>query len=356
MLWPVAAGPIQYHQGKETPMNIKKPITRRSFMRGAAYGTAGALCAPYIIRGASAQEFPSRTMQVLIPISEGGGVDRSARAFNAAWGPVLGQDFEYSYFPGASGQVGYETYMGRREPDCYNLLFGAIAPEMIMYATQNPSYTYPDDYLYFAGVNNDDSVIWVADDSPFQTLEDLIEEGQSRTVTFSGSRLPHPSSIAVFLLGEHTGASFNVIPYGGGSAARSAALTGEVDACCTFMGSSLSLADQIRFLTVFQDRNRLPGQTNDAQPVNELLGTDFPALDGRRAFAIHRAAVEEYPERFELLKQTAQEAFESPAYEQAVIDGGMDPAFMDFADEETCARAADSILELARRFEHLFEE
>ena len=334
-----------------------KTVTRRGLIKTATLGGAGALFAPALVGRALAQDnFPSRPMQIIIPTGEGGGVDRSARAFNAGWGEVLGTGFEYSYFPGAAGQVGYETYIGRRDPDCYNLIFGAIGPEMIMYATQNPSYTFPDDYVYFAGLNSDDVVIWVPENSPFQTLDDLIEEGQSRRINFSGSRLPHPASIAVFLMAEETGADFNVIPYGGGNPARSAALTGEVDACCTFMSASLSVADQVRFLTVFQDTNQVPGLTNDAQPVNDILGTDFPALDGLRAYAIHRAAIEQYPERYELLKSTIAETFESGRYDQATLAAGLSPDFNVFVDEDACTRSAMQFVELANRFEHLLRE
>ncbi len=342
---------------RKTPNKSTTRLTRRGLIKATTLGGAGALFAPALVGRALAQDdFPSRTMQILIPTGEGGGVDRSARAFNAGWGEILGTGFEYGYFPGAAGQVGYETFIGRREPDAYNLLYGAIGPEMIMYATQNPSYTFPDDYVYFGGVNADDVVIWVAEDSPFQTLEDLIEEGQSRRVNFSGSRLPHPASIAVFLLAEETGADFNVIPYGGGNPARSAALTGEVDACCTHMGSSLSVADQVRFLTVFQDENRVPGLTNDALPVNEIMGTDFPELGGLRAFAIHTAAIEQYPDRVALLKETMLENFESGRYDADTLDQGLTPEFNVFVDQEACTRSAMEMVELANRFEHLLRD
>jgi tripartite-type tricarboxylate transporter receptor subunit TctC len=342
---------------KQTPKKSHHGLTRRGLIKSAALGGASALFAPAIAGRAFAQsDFPSRAMQVLIPTGEGGGVDRTARAFNAGWRELLGVGFEYGYFPGAAGQVGYETFMGRRDADCYNLLFGAIGPEMIMYATQNPSYTFPDDYVYFAGLNADDTVLWVPENSPFQTLEDLIEEGQRRRVNFSGSRLPHPASIAVFLLAEATGADFNVIPYGGGNPARSAALTGEVDACCTFMSASLSVADQVRFLTVFQDENRIPALTNDAQPVNDILGTNFPALDGLRAYAIQRAAIEQYPERFELLKATMLETYESGRYDEATVAAGLAPDFNVFIDEDACTRSAMEFIALANRFENLLRE
>ncbi|ESR22680.1 Bug family tripartite tricarboxylate transporter substrate binding protein [Lutibaculum baratangense] len=322
-------------------------MNRRTFLGmsagAAAMGLAGT-------RPGFAQQFPSHTMNVVIPTGEGGGVDRAARAFTSVWQKHLGANFEFGYFPGASGQVGYEVYVGKREPDAHNLLFGNIGPEMIVYATQDTSYTYPDDYIYFAGIDVDDSAIWVAANSELQTIEDLVEAGKQRTINISTSRLPHPSSLGVLALGEATGADFRLIPYGGGSAARTAAITGEVEACATFLGSSLGLDDQIRFLTVFQNRNRLPNLTNDAPPVNEALGTQIPALSGTRAWAIHRAAAEEYPDRFEKLKETSRAAFEDPAYRQEVEQSKLIWEFAEYSDEEACAAEARATMELAERY------
>ena len=57
---------------------------------------------------AAAQAFPSRNMRVVIPTGQGGGADRLARVFDDFWGPLLKAKFEYGFFPGAAGQVGYE--------------------------------------------------------------------------------------------------------------------------------------------------------------------------------------------------------------------------------------------------------
>ncbi|SFD78762.1 Bug family tripartite tricarboxylate transporter substrate binding protein [Roseivivax sediminis] len=328
-----------------------KSITRRSFLNSsAAVAGAGALglgtASP-----AFAQEFPSRDFSVVIPTGEGGGVDRAARAFTRVWSDIIGANFEFGYYPGASGQVGYELYLNRRDADVYNLLFGNIAPEMIMYATQNPDFQYPEDFLYLAGIDVDDSVIWVAQNSKFETIQDLIEEGQSRTITLSTSRLPHPSTIGALLLAEETGMDVRMIPYGGGSAARSAAVTGEVDGCATFMSSSLSLSDQIRFLGVFTGRNRVPGMTNEAPPLNEALGLDMPALQGQRTWALQRAAYEEYPERVDTLLTTLQEVFDAPEYKDAVKQAGTPWEFIEYTDAEACQESAQTIIDLARRYQ-----
>jgi tripartite-type tricarboxylate transporter receptor subunit TctC len=329
---------------------IKPRVSRRSFLKTAAAVGAGAAVPFGLTRGAFAQEYPARPLQVVIPTGEGGGVDQAARAFTRVWAKHLGANFEFSYYPGASGQVGYEVFLGRTEANAYNLLFGNIAPEMIMYATQNPNFTYPDDITYLASIDFDDSVIWVPSNSRFQTIEDLIEEGQSRPITLSTSRLPHPSTIGALLLAEQTGMEIRMIPYGGGGPARSAAITGEVDGCATFLSSSLGTGDQVRFLGVFNDENKAPELTNDAPSFNAQLGLDMPPMYGQRAWAIQTSAIAEHPERIEMLQQTMLQVFEDPEYREVAERAGTPWQFIEYGDAEACHATALATLELAERY------
>ncbi len=328
-------------------------ITRRQFLAYSG-ATAGTVAATMTLGGhAFAQDFPTHAMQVVIPTGEGGGLDRIARTFAPVWTDHLGANFEFDYYPGASGQVGYEVYLGRRDANAYNLLFGNMSPELTMYATQDPSYEYPEDYAYFAGLDSDDAVIWVANNSPYKTIEDLVEAAQTTTLNLSTSRLPHPASLGVLALAEATGAKLRLIPYGGGSAARGAALTGEVDACATFMGSSLALQDQIRFLTVFTDRNRVPKLTNNAPVVNEVFDTSIPSLKGTRAWAIHRDAIEQYPDRFQTLQDTVRAAFNDPAYKAQLAQANIPWELAEFNDMSGCRAIAKDILALAARYKDI---
>jgi len=328
-------------------------ISRRGVLKGATAMAGAAALATFPLRQAKAATFPSKSIRVAIPTGEGGGVDTAARAFTGVWGEKLGANFEYSYYPGASGQVGYEIFTKRLEADGHTLLFGNIGPEMIMYATQNPGYKFPEDYVYFASIDVDEAVIWVGKNSKFQTIEALVEEGKKRTVNFSTSRLPHPSSLGVLALAEATGAKFRLVPYGGGNAARSAAITGEVDACATFMNSSLKFIDQIKFLTVFAQKNRVPAMTDEAPPVNSVFGTQIPAMTGNRAWAIQTAAIKQYPERYEILKKTARETFEDPAYRQAVERAKNLWEFNEYADEAECMKSALEVVALAQKYKDL---
>src|SRR5687768_163923 len=124
----------------------------------------------------------SKNIRVVIPTGQGGGAERLARSFDEVWSKLLKTNFEYSFYAGAAGQVGYETFVHKREKDGYNLLFGNMGPEMIMYALQKPNYRFPEDFQYFCRTDIDDSVVFALRKGKFQRVEDLIAEAKKRPV------------------------------------------------------------------------------------------------------------------------------------------------------------------------------
>lgn len=262
-----------------------RSASRRGFVGGTM--AAGLIASPFV-RRAAAQDCPARNFRVVIPTGQGGGAERLARAFDAAWSKLLGRQFEYDFFPGAAGQIGYEIFVNRSEHDGHNLLFGNMGPEMIMYALQSPGYRFPQDYIYFCRTDIDDSCIFVRRDSDYQSLQDVVAAGKEDTLNVAVSRIPHPASIGVLALGEQTGSTYNLIPYGGGNPTQVAVLNGEADLGALPIAGVIQLRDQFKVLGIFnREENIFAGQTENAPIVNAALGTDIPDLYSSRAWAIH---------------------------------------------------------------------
>lgn len=323
-------------------------IPRRRFLAGSA-----ALMALGALPDARAQAFPSKNMHVIIPTGQGGGAERLARTFADFWGPLLKTRFEYSFYPGAAGQVGYELYIHKRERDAYNLLFGNMGPEMIMYALRNPNYKFPGDYQYFCRTDVDDSIIFVRQASPIRKLEDLAAEAKKRTVNVAVSRLPHPASIGMLALGKAIKARFNLIPYGGGNPTQIAVLNGEADCGALPLAGIVALGDQMRILGVFNDEFKLGKYTNNCPPVNKVFGTDLPDLSSSRSWAIHTEAIEKYPDRFALLEKTSKEVFQNPAYKEAYKKTGAPVETIQYGDRALCTRYANAMIALANEYRSL---
>ncbi len=326
----------------------KTPINRRRFLQTSAATSVAALAMPGIVRAA---DFPERNISVIIPTREGGGADRNFRAFTSVWKTKLGVDFEPGFFPGASGRVGYEVYMGKEEPNAYNLIFGNMGPEVLNWAMQEPTFDV-NDYFYFGRVDTDPGCLFVGAESPLQTLDDIIVEGKKRRLNVGTSRMAHPASIGLLALGEETGADFNLIPLSGGKNTVAGAVTGEVDFSVLTSGSVIAAGDSVKTLLVFGE-NRVGEALDNAPSMNSVYGTNLPEMLSSRAFAIHKKAADDFPERFDVLTRTFKETFEDPALLEAYVASKGTPEYLNYGGVEECAAFMSAMLELGARYKPL---
>jgi len=292
-------------------------------------------------------------MRVVIPTAQGGGAERLARVFDDFWGPLLKTHFEYGFFPGAAGQVGYEVFINKREKDAYNLLFGNMGPEMIMYALQKPPYRFPEDFQYFCRTDIDDSVVFARRESPIKRVEDLVAEAKRRTVNVAVSRLPHPASIGMLALGAAVKARFNLVPYGGGNPTMVAVLSGEVDCGALPITGVVLQREKMKVLGVFNEKNTLASYSENAPPINAVFGTKLPDLSSSRSWAIHTEAIEKFPDRFALLERTSKQVFDNPKYKEAWAKTGAPVEAIQYGDRALCTRYARGMVELANEYRSL---
>lgn len=329
-------------------MTMKPTLNRRGFLGTSAAAGSMMLAAPQIARAAS---YPDRNIEVIIPTREGGGADRNFRAFTSIWKEKLGTDFEPGFFPGASGRVGYEVYMGKNAPDAYSLIFGNMGPEVLNWAMQAPTFDV-NDYFYFGRVDTDPGCLFVGSESPLKTLDDVIAAGKSRRLNVGTSRMAHPASIGLLSLGEVTGADFNLIPLSGGKNTVAGAVTGEVDFSVLTSGSAIAAGEAVKTLLVFGE-NRVGARLNDAPSFNDVYGTDLPEMLSARAFGIHKKAADDHPDRIQILQDTFKEAFDDPALLEAYVAQKGTPEYLNYGGVEECESFKSAMLELGAKYKTL---
>ena len=292
--------------------------TRRGFIQGsvATAGVGALTLSPF--GPAFASKFPHRNIKVYVPTREGGGADRNLRAFTSIWKNYLGVNFQASFYPGAAGRVGYEKYMGIAKPDCYELLFGNMGPEVLNWVVKKPTYDL-NDMFYFGQMDRDPGIIFVSRKSKFKHIDEIVAEGKKRTMNVGVSRLAHPATLGVLALGRHTGAKFTVIPLSGGKNTRAGVATGEMDFGALPSGGIARRGKNFRILAIFDNVNPIPDKIKNAVLVNKHFGMDLPPLiAGARAFGIKRAAVDKYPDRFKILIDTMNKVYGDPAYREVL--------------------------------------
>lgn len=326
----------------------KYVTTRRRFLAGSAVLTGAALSSGLFARTAYAA-YPERNIDVIVPTREGGGADRNLRAFTEVWKKHLGTNFQPGFYPGASGRVGYEVYMGKYEPDAHSLIFGNMGPELLNWVVKEPSFNI-DDYVYWGRVDTDPGCLFVGAESKLQTLDDIIAEGKKRKLNVGTSRLAHPASIGMLALAEHTGIEVGLIPLSGGKRTVSGAVTGEVDLSVLTSGTVAAAGDAVKTLLVFNDKNVIGEALDNAPTMNEVYGTNLPPMLSSRAFGIHKAAIDKYPDRFEVLESSFKKVFNDPEYREVVEKAKGHWEYVNYGGIEECAKFKQSMLELGAKY------
>lgn len=173
---------------------------------------------------------------ILVPADPGGGWDQTGRAVSSV---LVGADL-VSAAPvtnegGAGGTVGLASFANERDP--YTLMVTGLV--MVGAVETNGAATRIEDTTPIARLTEEPLIVVVPADSPYQTLEDLVqaiaEEGQSVVVT-GGSAGGADHILAGLLLTEaglssdEIIANLNYLPNAGGGEAVTMLLGGNADA------------------------------------------------------------------------------------------------------------------------------
>src|SRR5215831_16913662 len=92
-------------------------LPRRNFLHLAA----GAAALPAVSRIASALDYPSRPVRLVVPFGSAGATDITARLVGQWLSERLSQQFIIENRPGAGGNIGTEAVV-RAAPDGYTLI------------------------------------------------------------------------------------------------------------------------------------------------------------------------------------------------------------------------------------------
>jgi tripartite-type tricarboxylate transporter receptor subunit TctC len=193
-------------------------------MRACSMLTVAALLAA---GAAAAQEFPTKTIRIVVPFQAGGTTDVIARALAPALSKTLGQSVVVENRPGANTIIGAELVL-RAPPDGHAMLF--MAPSF----TINPfvQAKLPFDPLKdFAGVTllvSNPLIICAHPSLPARNVKELVALSKKRPgeLTWAVASIVGGGRIGGELFKTATGVDMTVVPYGGGAPAVTAVLGG----------------------------------------------------------------------------------------------------------------------------------
>jgi tripartite-type tricarboxylate transporter receptor subunit TctC len=325
-------------------------------LRGVAVAALVAVLLPAVAfaegqaEGEVEEDYPTREIEIMVPWSAGGGTDTMFRTFASVVPKYLGTAIIIDNQPGGATVPAYTNALKREGTGYYYLAWNNAS------ITVTHMRETPFDASSFVPVINlvqSPVVLVVADDSPYQSLDDLVEDVRSNPGEVSLGNGGHGGGQHIIALAfeDEFDLEFNHVPHDGGGPAVTAAMGGHVDAAAVGPSEVVSQirAGDLRCLAVLAEERLeiLPDQ-----PTAKEQGMDF-AMTQWRGLAAPKGTPEEYIQHVhDAFKATMEdETFQTLAKKAGLILKYMGPE--EFAEH---VQAQDKVFEQLMRRKGLGEK
>jgi tripartite-type tricarboxylate transporter receptor subunit TctC len=192
-----------------------------------------------------AQDYPTRSITVVVPFPAGGPSDVVARIVTEAMSRTLGQSLVIENVGGAGGTLG-SGRVAAAAPDGYALLAGSMGSHVAApVLTPNVKYDSARDFLPVGPTAHSPAVIVAKRDFPARDLKEFVallkEKGSSIKQAHGG--VGASSHMACLLFTSETGAKPTLVAYRGTGPAMNDLVGGHVDFFCE---QSVSVTEQVK--------------------------------------------------------------------------------------------------------------
>jgi tripartite-type tricarboxylate transporter receptor subunit TctC len=200
-------------------------IPRRQFLRlvGAA------VTAPALPQPASALDYPTRPVRLIVAVAAGGGADIVARLTGQWLSERLGQQFIVENRPGGGTNIGTEM-VARSPADGYTLLLVNLTHAINATLYEKLNYNFVRDIAPVAGIISVSNVVEIHPSVPAKTIPEFIAYAKANPgrVNMGSAGIGSSSHMAGELFKMITGVNLVHVPYRGQGPALTDLLGGQL--------------------------------------------------------------------------------------------------------------------------------
>jgi len=183
---------------------------------------------------ASAQDYPSRTITIIVPFAAGGPTDTVARLVAQSMGKALGQVMIVENAGGAGGTIGVEKVAKGAKPDGYTLLLMHIGISTAPSLYRNLRFDPQKDLEPIGLITDVPMTIISKKDFPPKDMKDLVAyvKANKDKVTYANAGVGSASHLCGMLFMTAIQTEVTTVPYKGTGPAMNDILGGQVDFMC----------------------------------------------------------------------------------------------------------------------------
>jgi tripartite-type tricarboxylate transporter receptor subunit TctC len=204
------------------------------------------LSLPALSGTASAQDFPTRPMTLVVPFAAGGGVDVSARIQAQRMGELLGQNIIIENIGAAAGMAG-GARVAKAPPDGYTFEIGNVgthAYNQTLY--KKPLYNAVTDFTPVGLATESPRILVTRKDLPVNNLQELIAyiKVHQKDMQFGSAGVGSATHLPCVLFNLAIGATVTHVPYRGEGPAMQDLIGGRTDYMCATIQTGAAQANQ----------------------------------------------------------------------------------------------------------------
>lgn len=288
-----------------------------------------------------ADDWPNKTIEIIIPNGPGGPTDILARNLARAAEPIFGQTVAVINKPGGGGAT-QMSYVKAAPADGYTLGINTLTQFTALQTNLKGVFTLAD-FDWIALLHQDSYMLFVSSDSPYQTFGDLVEatraSGVAPNVGGFGS-IGSVSNVAAELATNAAGIDINWVGYNATGDTITSVLGGHVDVGSANAGSLREFveAGRVRVIGVLADE-RNPALPDAPTYAEQGVDADTNWQQIRGVFA--PAGVPDDVK--EKLAAGFREAVNAPEFKDYEQTSGVVPRFMGPAEYEAFAEQLDGL-------------
>jgi len=189
---------------------------------------------------ATAQDYPSRPIRMIVPFAAGGAADLIGRVIGQGLSAALAVQIVIDNRGGAGGNIGADL-AAKSPPDGYTLLMGN-APTLAINASlfSHLPYDPATDFAPISLVAEVPLLLLAHPDAHIDSVQALIEAARARPLTYASGGNGSTTHLSMELLKTMTGIDLLHVPFNGSAPAIVALTSGEVPVMMDLVPSSIA--------------------------------------------------------------------------------------------------------------------
>lgn len=266
----------------------------------------------------AAQDFPSRTITLVVPYTPGGVADMVARGVAERLAKKYSRPVVVENKAGASGNIGTE-FVARSKPDGYTIILTSNAPLVLNKNFINMAFDPVKDFLPITMGTEGPTALVVSANVPAKTLPEFIAYAKVNPgkLSYASSGVGSPHHFAGAYFTDLTGIDMAHVPYKGSSQAVADVVAGQVPVGFITYGTILPFAKEgkVRVLGLVGDA-RSP-LAPDVPLIRDHLPNYVSSPNGWHAFLAPAGTA---PEIVAKLNKDINETLSDPAFRKLIAD------------------------------------